>query len=201
MRKYKGITLIALVVTVIILLILAGVTVGLATNGTGLFEKAKLATDEYNNSVEKENDKLDNYKSLIDNSRESDLQTQINELRARLDKLDNWEKVGTVTITNGSGEINISKQYKKIKIYIDDTVVNKIPIESTSFEPNDENSTIAGGIGFIYKNVNNGIPYITYYVATQTSSKITFTRAGYDPAYNTSATLRTFTTDVYGIPE
>ena len=33
--KEKGITLIALVVTIIILLILAGVTIGVATNGTG----------------------------------------------------------------------------------------------------------------------------------------------------------------------
>ena len=49
--KEKGITLIALVVTIIILLIIAGVTIGVATNGTGLFEKAKLATDKYSNEV------------------------------------------------------------------------------------------------------------------------------------------------------
>ena len=56
--REQAITLISLVVTIIILLILAGVTIGVATNGTGLFEKAKLATDKYNNSVEKENDEI-----------------------------------------------------------------------------------------------------------------------------------------------
>ena len=57
-EKEIGITLIALVVTIIILLILAGVTIGVATNGTSLFEKAKLATDEYNNKAEQEETEL-----------------------------------------------------------------------------------------------------------------------------------------------
>ena len=65
--KEKGITLIALVITIIILLILAGVTIGFAVNGTGLFEKAKLATDEYNNRVDKENYELQNSIDVIDN--------------------------------------------------------------------------------------------------------------------------------------
>ena len=63
----KGITLIALVVTIIILLILAGVTVGLATNGTGLFEKAKLATEEYNNKAQQEETELLKASNEIDN--------------------------------------------------------------------------------------------------------------------------------------
>ena len=39
-RKNNGITLVALVVTIIILLILAGITISSLTN-TGIFEKAK----------------------------------------------------------------------------------------------------------------------------------------------------------------
>ena len=66
--KETGITLISLVVTIIILLILAGVTIGVATNGTGLFEKAKLATDEYNNSVEKENIDIQTYSNNIESA-------------------------------------------------------------------------------------------------------------------------------------
>lgn len=72
MNNNKAITLIALVVTIIILLILVGVTIGFAINGTGLFEKAKLATDEYNNSVDRENYELNNLEQKIDvNSRET----------------------------------------------------------------------------------------------------------------------------------
>ena len=46
--KEQGITLIALVVTIIILLILAGVTLNIALSDNGLFSKAKKAADDYN---------------------------------------------------------------------------------------------------------------------------------------------------------
>ena len=45
--KERGITLIALVVTIIILLILAGVTLNIALSDNGLFSKAKDAADRY----------------------------------------------------------------------------------------------------------------------------------------------------------
>lgn len=51
--KNKGITLIALVITIIILLILTGITI-VSLRGSGLFEKSKLATEEYNKSQIKE---------------------------------------------------------------------------------------------------------------------------------------------------
>ena len=44
--KEKGITLVALVVTIIILLILSGITIMQLTN-TGLFNQATTAVDEY----------------------------------------------------------------------------------------------------------------------------------------------------------
>ena len=43
-RSDKAITLIALIVTIIVLLILAGVTINLAVNNQGIFNKAKTAT-------------------------------------------------------------------------------------------------------------------------------------------------------------
>ncbi len=52
--KEKGITLIALVVTIIILLILAGVTLNMAMSGDGLFSKAKLAVNKYDVASEQE---------------------------------------------------------------------------------------------------------------------------------------------------
>ena len=44
-RKNKGITLVALVITIVILLILAGISIQAITN-TGLFENAKRAAEE-----------------------------------------------------------------------------------------------------------------------------------------------------------
>ena len=48
--REKGITLIALIVTIIVLLILAGVTINLAVNNQGIFNKAKTATRAYKNA-------------------------------------------------------------------------------------------------------------------------------------------------------
>ena len=50
----KGITLIALVVTIIILLILAGVTLNIALSDRGLFSKTKEAADKYKQAQEDE---------------------------------------------------------------------------------------------------------------------------------------------------
>lgn len=61
----KGITLVALVVTVIILLILAGISIAQLT-GNGLFEKAKLAKEEQENAKIEEDEKLGDYENKID---------------------------------------------------------------------------------------------------------------------------------------
>ena len=50
----KGITLIALVVTIIILLILAGVTLNMALTDNGLFKKTKKAVEDYEKAQDKE---------------------------------------------------------------------------------------------------------------------------------------------------
>ena len=58
-RSDKAITLIALIVTIIVLLILAGVTINLAVNNQGIFNKAKTATGAYKNASEGERTGLD----------------------------------------------------------------------------------------------------------------------------------------------
>ena len=63
-RKNKGITLVALVVTIIILLILAGISISALTH-TGLFGKAKLAKDKYSNSEKLENTTLQEYEEKV----------------------------------------------------------------------------------------------------------------------------------------
>ncbi len=56
LRNYreKGITLVALVITIIILLILVGVTLNTALNENGLFKRAKASAEKYNLESEKE---------------------------------------------------------------------------------------------------------------------------------------------------
>ena len=58
MRKNKGITLVALVITIIILLILAGVAISMITGGEGLFAQANGAATKYNQAAKNEADLL-----------------------------------------------------------------------------------------------------------------------------------------------
>ena len=54
LKKYNGITLIALVITIIILLILAGVSISLLSGDNGILTRARDATDKYKEAVNKE---------------------------------------------------------------------------------------------------------------------------------------------------
>ncbi len=60
MKKTKGITLIALVITIVILLILAGISISALTN-QGLFEKAKEAKQKSEDAQKNESAILENY--------------------------------------------------------------------------------------------------------------------------------------------
>ena len=61
----KGITLVALVITIIILLILAGISISALTN-TGIFQKAKDAKQKSEDAALDQNTKLDEYENKID---------------------------------------------------------------------------------------------------------------------------------------
>ncbi len=63
-RKGKGITLIALVITIVILLILAGISIAELT-GTGIFAKAKEAKQKYKDAEDLENKMLADYESQL----------------------------------------------------------------------------------------------------------------------------------------
>lgn len=63
-KKNKGITLVALIITIIILLILAGISISALTE-TGLFEKTKEAKEKYQNAQESENNYLEKYSEEI----------------------------------------------------------------------------------------------------------------------------------------
>ena len=65
-NKNKGITLVALVITIIILLILAGISISALTN-TGIFQKAKDAKQKSADAELDQNTKLDSYEEEISN--------------------------------------------------------------------------------------------------------------------------------------
>ena len=130
MRNIKGITLVALVVTIIILLILAGISIATLT-GSGLFEKARLAEQESKNAQEREEAEIAKYINEIDN--------QINSSRNN----NNWSNLYKGSIADCK-DIDITN-YKNIRIaflskdtnyqfrewkYFDTEMLGAIPTES-----------------------------------------------------------------------
>ncbi len=65
-RANRGITLVALIITIIILLILAGISISSLT-GSGLFRKAEDAKTQYGEAENRENSILGEYENYINN--------------------------------------------------------------------------------------------------------------------------------------
>lgn len=55
-REQKGITLVALVITIVVLIILAGVAISLTLSDNGIFNRARNARDQYTNASKAEQD-------------------------------------------------------------------------------------------------------------------------------------------------
>lgn len=66
MKKQKGITLISLVVTIIVLLILAGVTLTMLSGENGIMTRAKTARDQHETGQEEETNKLAGMENVMD---------------------------------------------------------------------------------------------------------------------------------------
>lgn len=65
-KKEKGITLVALVITIIVLLILAGVTISLVVRDNGVINKARDAKTNMGNAQKQENEELQNLSNYMD---------------------------------------------------------------------------------------------------------------------------------------
>lgn len=67
MKEQKGITLVALVITIIILLILAGISIATLTGENGLFKRAKDAKNNTVDAQNTENTALNSYTDAMNN--------------------------------------------------------------------------------------------------------------------------------------
>ena len=66
-QEERGITLIALIVTIITMLILAGISIKLAIDNNGVIENAKEAKNQYEQSQTEEDSKLSDLSSIMKN--------------------------------------------------------------------------------------------------------------------------------------
>ena len=69
-RSQKGITLIALVVTIVVLLILAGISISMLTGQNGILNRVKEAKEKTDTAQEDENQKLQGYEDIINKYRD-----------------------------------------------------------------------------------------------------------------------------------
>lgn len=65
MKQQKGITLVALVITIVVLIILAGVAISLTLSDNGIFNKAKQGKENYMVAANEEALQLTNVEAYV----------------------------------------------------------------------------------------------------------------------------------------
>ena len=159
-KNIKGITLVALVVTIIILLILAGISISVLTQ-TGLFEKAKLAKKKQENAQIKENETLGDYENEIGeyvkkSTRNSETWTKIYQGTPTqcLDKdFSKYEEIRICFLL-----INTEKQYSEWNYYTVNRLDNADSGSDLAFKVTMMNHPNAY-ISIYFKKVNNKFSY------------------------------------------
>ena len=68
MRKERGITLVALVVTIIVLIILAGISISLVLGNNGIVKKATQGRDNYQTAANEEQVMVDDFEKVVANT-------------------------------------------------------------------------------------------------------------------------------------
>ena len=99
-KEHKAITLIALVITIIVLLILAGITVA-QLSGNNLFENAKLAKEKYKQAREDEDETLEDYEDAItgDRGKKVTYSTEEQVVGTWIDGKEIWQKTFALNYT------------------------------------------------------------------------------------------------------
>ena len=126
-KSNKGITLIALVITIIVLLILAGVSIATLMGEGGILGKATTAKNETNQANVKEQVQI-----AVMGSYDQNGKLNVEELKQELEKI---EKIGTITDTDGN--LPITTVVDGYKVTIDEK--GKVTVEG-------EGSTTGGTI-------------------------------------------------------
>ena len=143
-KNNKGITLVALVITIVILLILAGISISTLTN-TGIFEKAKDAKKASENAELEQNKVLDEYEKELDKYMPQELTDD------KINKVLNMTENTFLKDANG----NIFTLPAGFKVVVNDdtgntkTVDKGIVIEDTTVDSNG-NPTATNGSQFVW---------------------------------------------------
>lgn len=111
MKNQKAITLIALVITIIVLLILAGISITLISGENGIIGKTLFAKEKYTNSAENEIYLLDNFGEEIAASRGESDSKIINDFQAIINESTTPEITVTSNATTNDGSEIVGYAY------------------------------------------------------------------------------------------
>lgn len=115
----KGITLIALVITVVVMLVIAGVAISALTGDGGLFEKTKVVANTYEQSSQNEADVFKNLENELDkywNQSESDDSVEVNWDEVLADANSNPDKYKHPDQANTNNDIGIGTDGKPVNL-------------------------------------------------------------------------------------
>lgn len=135
LKNKNGITLIALVITIIVLLILTGVVLNLALGENGILKYAEIARNKHNQEKEKEKNALDDLYSSILVANDSTVTLTMEQLNAYIDKKIEENNANKCSITATSSETCTTSgsgtEYKKVNFdnIVGDTK-NKFTLEN-----------------------------------------------------------------------
>ena len=139
-KDNKAITLIALIITIIILLILAGASINFLFGADGILTKSQTATNKYKTATEDEQNMIDSWLSIADGKNQDIITSTTRE------EMWNGATMLTTTISNISGgtfTINVNNveahNYGTLYYYVNNTLVYQGP--NSSFQVTNINGT------------------------------------------------------------
>jgi len=165
-EESQGITLIALVITVIILLVLAGTAITLSINGGNLFSKTNEAANEWNTAVAREESALSNVLEILDMAVNPDLAKYKLTVKVNHDENGNETTVESpyyvwypsAKFINESNDESC-KGIKCRVLYNDSTyglqIISVDPVTTVTLGKNDPNTNVEGEMGSLERAQNS----------------------------------------------
>ena len=177
LKSNKAITLIALVVTIVVLLILAGISLNLVLGNNGLIKKSKDAKEETTVADEKEKVEMAYVSAALKKLGDT---VTAEELQEELDSSVGAGK--TVVTSNGDGTLNVLFNETGHNYNVDEGTVEKVEIDNTKMAIFDTGENVAkkmhalapdGSIQFWNLTNNLSIDGIKKYKGTPDLTKMT----------------------------
>ena len=208
--RERGVTIMSLVITIIVLLILAGITIKLALDDNGIIKQSRLASEEYQNKALQEQFALNQISKEIENASNNvgsgnqsssggstsggtssggsenvdELKRQIDELQAQVAALEANQATGNATASQVLAGATFSTSER---VGLTGTMVNHSAITTAISVGTDENKVyLRTSPGAYLTNSTSGYPEICANISDiNNATGYKYTKEQYDANYST----------------